>query len=70
MTRPMTLAAARVDVGMTQKDVAEAMNVTVNTIVAWESGQSEPKATQALKLCEIYRRPMNEIFFAREIQLN
>lgn len=62
LSRPMSLAAARVDAGLTQDDVAKALNVTKNTIVAWEKGTSEPKISQARELCELYGRPMDDIF--------
>jgi len=61
--RPMSLAAARVDAEMTQREVAEAMNVSVNTVVAWEKGTVEPKVSQANKLCELYGRTVDEIRF-------
>lgn len=62
MTRPMSLAAARVDAGMTQEDVAKALHVSKATIVSWENGSSEPKISQAKALCELYDRPIDDIF--------
>lgn len=64
--RPISLAAARVDAGYTQSEVAKIMQVSKNTIVNWEKGTREPKVTQAIKLCELYNRPQDEIFFAHE----
>ena len=60
--RPMSLAAARVDAKLTQEDVAKALHVTKNTVVAWEKGTTEPKLSQALALCELYDRPIDDIF--------
>ena len=60
--RPISLAAARVDTGLTQEDVAKALHVTKNTVVAWEKGTSEPKISQAKALCELYNRPIDDIF--------
>lgn len=60
--RPISLAAARVDAGLTQEDVAKALHVTKNTVVAWEKGTSEPKISQAKALCELYNRPIDDIF--------
>lgn len=59
----ISLAAARVNAGMTQADVSKALHVTKNTIVAWEKGNTEPGITQARKLSELYNIPMNNIFF-------
>lgn len=60
--RPMSLAAARVDAKLTQEDVAKALHVTKNTVVAWEKGTTEPKLSQAMALCKLYDRPIDDIF--------
>ena len=62
LSRPMSWAAARVDAGLTQEDVASALRITKNTLIAWEKGTSEPKVSQAKALCELYNRPMDDIF--------
>lgn len=62
LSRPMSWAAARVDAGLTQEDVASALRITKNTLIAWEKGTSEPKVSQAIALCELYNRPMDDIF--------
>ena len=59
--RPISLAAARVDANLTQKDVAEKLKVSTNTIVAWEKGVTEPKASQVQELCRLYNRPLDDI---------
>ena len=59
----ITLAAARVNAGDTQKHVAEALKITNNTIVAWENGTSEPKISQAKALSELYKMPLDNIIF-------
>lgn len=58
----ISLAAARVNAGMTQAEVAKALNVGKNTIVSWEKGNSEPKITQMDKLVELYKIPRDYIF--------
>lgn len=60
--RPISLAAARVDAGMTQAEVARALKVSKNTVVAWEKGTSEPKISQLRSLCNLYNRPVDDIF--------
>lgn len=62
MDLQISLAAARVNAGLTQEEVAKKMGVTKNTVVAWEKGSSEPKISQARKLSEIYGIPLNYIF--------
>lgn len=50
----ITLAAARVNAGLTQEDVAKALKVSNKTVSSWENGTSYPNAEQIEKLCELY----------------
>ena len=47
----ITLAAARVNAGMTQEEVAKEMHVSKNTIVNWENGKVEMKPAQFKMFC-------------------
>lgn len=58
----ISLAAARVNAGFTQEDVARALNVGKQTVVSWEKGNSEPKISQAKQLSELYSMPLDYIF--------
>ena len=58
----ISLAAARINAGMTQAEVAKAMRVAKNTVVAWEKGTTEPKMSQARLLSELYNMPLDNIF--------
>ena len=42
----ITLAAARVNAGFTQEDVAEKFKVTKQTIINWEKGRKELKPAE------------------------
>lgn len=64
----ISLAAARVNAGMTQDDVAKQMHVAKQTIVSWEKGESEPKISQARVLSSMYQMPLEYIFFTDRIQ--
>lgn len=59
----ISLAAARVNAGLTQDDVAKALKVTKQTVVNWEKGTSEPKISQARDLSELYNMPLRYIFY-------
>ncbi len=61
-TLQISLAAARVNAGKTQEDVAKALNVSKNTVVAWEKGTTEPKISQARELSSFYGIPLDNIF--------
>ena len=60
----VSLEAARVNAKYNQKQVAEAMEVSVNTIIAWEKGRVSPTVAQAEKLCDLYNCTMQDILFA------
>lgn len=64
----ISLAAARVNAGFTQDEVAKKLKITKNTLVSWEKGCSEPKISQAKELSELYNMPLDCIFFANTIK--
>lgn len=59
----ISLAAARVNAGKTQEDVSVEMHISKNTVVNWENGKSEPTVTQARRLAEYLRIPLDRIIF-------
>ena len=58
----ISLAAARVNAGLTQEEVAKALKVGKQTVVNWEKGTSEPKMSQGRQLSELYKMPLDYIF--------
>lgn len=67
-TIKISLAAARVNAGLTQDEVVKELGIAKNTLVAWEKGTSEPKISQARELSELYHIPLDCIFFATTIK--
>lgn len=62
----MTLKAARVNKGYTQKQAAELIGVTEDTVGNWERGKSYPDALHIRKIQEVYGvRYDNLIFLPR-----
>lgn len=61
-TIQISLAAARVNAGMTQEEVSKKMKVSKNTLVKWEKGQTEPSITQGRELANLYKIPLDFIF--------
>ena len=61
----ISLAAARVNVEKTQREVADLMNVNVSTIANWESGRTSPNVEQFVELCNIYNCPQEIIFLPK-----
>lgn len=58
----ISLAAARVNAGMTQEDVAREMHVSKNTIVNWEKGKTSLSISELEMLSKIYKIPKDNIF--------
>ena len=59
----VTLPVARKIAGLTQKDLACALEVSESTVVNWEKGRSEPTVGQAQKISELTGIPINHIIF-------
>lgn len=58
----ISLAAARVNAGMTQEEIAKKMQVGKQTIINWEKGKVKPSAATVHMLSEIYQIPIDNIF--------
>ena len=50
----MTMRAARVNAGLSQKAAAAEFGVSNKTLSKWENGQSYPKADQLQRMCIRY----------------
>lgn len=63
----ISLAAARVNKGLTQREVAEKLRISTKTLVNWENGITFPTIEMVYKLCELYGVSVdNLIFFAKQ----
>ena len=58
----ISLAAARVNAGMTQEDTAREMQVSKQTIINWEKGKVIPKPSQLEMMCRLYGIGIDYIF--------
>lgn len=59
----ITLRAARVNAGYSQKEVAVMLGVSNKTICSWEKGETFPDAEQITALCKIYGISYDNINF-------
>lgn len=59
----ITLEAARVNVGLTQKAVAKHLKVSNKTVCNWENGVSQPRPNMIDELCELYGVKYDDINF-------
>lgn len=60
MKNSIKVERARLD--MTQQDLADALQVSRQTINAIEKGKFNPSTVLALKISALFARPVNEIF--------
>lgn len=59
----ISLKAARVNVGLSQRDVAKILKISSKTIHSWESGETSPSAKHIDSLCELYQVSYNDLNF-------
>lgn len=62
----ISLEAARVNAGMTQPQAAQALGVSVATILKWEKGTTLPTIDKAIALASLYSVPLDAINFCSE----
>ena len=62
----ISLEAARVNAKMTQPQAAQAIGVSVTTILKWEKGATMPPVDKAIALAKLYSIPMDSINFCHK----
>lgn len=55
--------ACRKATHVTQEEIAEAVGVTRQTIIAIEKGNYTPSVLLAIKIARFFRKPVEDIFF-------
>ena len=58
----ISLEAVRVNEKMTQKEWAERLGVSNNTVVNWEKGNTEPSLSKLREMSKLSGVPMDFIF--------
>ncbi len=59
----ISLEAARVNAGLSQKEVAKALGVSNKTVSSWENGKTFPSFEKINKLCDLYSVPFDNLNF-------
>ena len=59
----ISLKAARVNAGFSQKDAAVLLQVSNKTLSNWENGDTFPSADKIVRLCELYKVSYDDIIF-------
>lgn len=58
----ISIAAFRVNAELNQREFADKMGVSLATVVNWESGKTEPTASQLRTISQLSGIPMDFIF--------
>ena len=61
----VSLEAARINAGLSQKEAAKRIGVNVCTLSNWERGRTAPDIDKFKELCDIYKCPSELIFLRR-----
>lgn len=62
----LTLKAARINQGLTQKEAGKALGLSEYVIANWEHGRTFPNAIQLKKLEQIYHVPYDNLIFLQK----
>ena len=62
----ISMAAARVNAGMTQEELASALHVGKQTVVSWEKGKTSPTVEKAQEFGRVCNVPFDRVSFLRE----
>ena len=57
-----TVNMLRVQKGVTQEDLAKAVGVTRQTVIAIEKGNYTPSVLLAFKIAKYFQKPVEEVF--------
>lgn len=63
MGKNLKMKAARAALGLTQQDLAEAVGVTRQTIVAIERGDYNPTIKLCVEICKALSKTLDELFW-------
>ena len=66
MGKNLKMKAARAALGLTQQDLAEAVGVTRQTIVAIERGDYNPTIKLCVEICKALGKTLDELFWEED----
>jgi putative transcriptional regulator len=66
MGKNLRLKSARAALGMSQKDLADAVGVTRQTMNAIESGDYNPTVRLCISICKALGKTLNDLFWEDE----
>ena len=63
MSKNLRIKAARAALDMTQKDLADAVRVSRQTMNAIEKGDYNPTVKLCIKICKVLNKSLDELFW-------
>lgn len=63
MGKNLKLKSARAAMGLTQQDLADAVGVTRQTIVAIEKGDYNPTVKLCIQICRVLGKTLDDLFW-------
>ena len=63
MSKNLRIKAARAALDMTQKDLADAVGVSRQTMNAIEKGDYNPTVKLCIKICKVLNKSLDELFW-------
>lgn len=57
----MTMSYARRRAGLLQRQVADALNVSLGTVAMWDTGRNKPRADMLPKIAKLYGCTVDEL---------
>lgn len=63
MSKNLRIKAARAALDMTQKDLADAVGVSRQTMNAVEKGDYNPTVKLCIKICKVLNKSLDELFW-------
>ena len=65
----LTMKAARVNAGYTQKTAAKLLKISNNTLSSYENYKTIPDVRISKRMAKLYKLSVNDIIFYKEITL-
>lgn len=62
----MTMSYARRRAGLLQRQVAEALNVSLGTVAMWDTGRNKPRADMLPKIAKLYGCTVDDLLREEE----
>ncbi|MBI1711091.1 helix-turn-helix transcriptional regulator [Lactobacillus crispatus] len=61
--KKITLKAARVNCGLSQKEAAKELGIAESTLYKWESGKNKPNSKYLPRIEAVFKMPVDSIIF-------